>query len=78
MISPTGSSPARVNLLSAPMEGIRRGVEQASQAATRIASGDVSPANIVSQIQAEILVKANAVSMRIADELLGSLIDIKA
>lgn len=78
MISPTSSASRNFNLLAAPLEGMRRGVEQMNAASTRIAAGDVSPENVVMQIQAEMLVKANAVSMRMADEILGSIIDAKA
>jgi hypothetical protein len=78
MITPADSSPRTINLFAAPLDGIRRGMEQANQAATKIAAGDVSPENVVSQIQAEILVKANAASMRTADEILGTLLDATA
>jgi hypothetical protein len=77
MISATSTSISG-NLFSAPIEGVRRGFAQAGDAATKIAQGDVSPGNVVAQIQAEVLVQANAVSMRTADEILGALIDTTA
>jgi hypothetical protein len=77
MISPADAS-GPTNLFAAPLEGIRRGVAQASESAQKIASGDVSPENVVAQIQAEILVKANAVALRTADEILGTMLDTKA
>lgn len=78
MISAADSSFRSPNLFAAPLEGIRRGVEQAGEAAGKIASGDVSPENIVSEIQATIVVKANSVAMRTADEILGTILDAKA
>jgi hypothetical protein len=67
-----------LNLFAAPLQGIQRGLAQAGEAAGKIAQGDLSPQNIVSQIEAEILVKANAVSLRTADEILGALLDEEA
>jgi hypothetical protein len=67
-----------MDLFAAPLEGMRRGLAQAGQAAEKVASGDLSPENVVAQIQAGVLVKANAVAVQTADELLGSIIDLKA
>jgi hypothetical protein len=78
MISAAGSSStSSAALLSNPMEGIRRGFQQASQASAKIADGDVSPENEVSMMQAEILVKANTVVAKTADKLLGAFLDTK-
>jgi len=76
MVSAVGSSSA--TLLSNPLEGMRRGFQQASDASAKIADGDVSPENMVSMIQAEVLVKANAVVAQTADKLLGAFLDTKA
>ncbi len=66
------------NLFAAPMRGIQRGMQQMSEAAQKVAEGDISAENVVQQISAEMLVKANAVAARTADEILGSLIDTLA
>jgi len=78
MISPTDSSAGSLNLFAAPLQGIQRGLAQADEAARKIAAGDVSPQNVVDQMEASILVKANVASMRTADEVLGALLDEKA
>lgn len=77
MISSVGTS-SSPDLFAAPRQGIQRGIEQLNTAAGRIAEGDLSPENVVQEIQAEILVKANTVSARTAGEILGSLIDTLA
>lgn len=66
------------DLFAAPRQGIQRGFEQLGAAAEQIAQGEISPENVVQQIQAEILVKANVASARTADEILGSLLDTLA
>lgn len=66
------------DLFAAPRQGIERGIQQMNTAAAAIANGDVSPENVVQEIQAAVLVKANAVSARTAGEILGSLIDTLA
>ncbi len=78
MISPTDSATRGLNLFAAPLQGIQRGMAQAGEAVQKIASGDLSPENIVQQMQAEVLVKANATALRTADEILGALLDEKA
>jgi hypothetical protein len=77
MISPIASQ-GRMDLFAAPLEGMRRGAAQAGQAAQNIAAGDLSPENVVAQIQAETLVKANAIAAKTAAGILGSIIDLKA
>jgi hypothetical protein len=79
MISPAGSAGSNANnYFAAPLEGIRRGMAQAGEAAEKMARGDLSPENVVAQIQAEVLVKANVAVMRTTQEILGSIIDLKA
>lgn len=63
---------------AASLEGMRRGVDQAGAAAQRMAEGEITPDNAVGMIEAEMLVKANAVAARTIDQLLGSLLDAKA
>ncbi len=74
MISAVGSS----GLLAAPLQGMQRGMQQLNTAAARVAEGDVSPENVVQQIQAEVMVTANAVTARTVDQILGSLLDTLA
>lgn len=74
MISGIGSN----GLLAVPLQGIQRGMEQLNTAAGRVAEGDVSPENVVQQIQAEVMVKANAMTARTVDTILGSLLDTLA
>ena len=66
------------SLFSAPLNGMRRGLRQFEKASQRLAKGDVSPSNIVSQMEAELLFKANAASIRAADEMIGVLFDERA
>lgn len=77
MISSVGSS-GMPDLFAAPLQGIQRGMEQMSEAAQQVAEGDISPENVVQQMQAEILVKANVAAARTADQILGSLLDTLA
>ena len=67
-----------VDLFSAPREGIRRGIAKADESAKQIAEGDVSPDAMIGLLEAKIAVKANAASLRAADEMLGFLLDTKA
>ncbi len=65
-------------MFSAPLEGIRRGINQANAAAAGIAQGNVSPENMVGLIESRIQVKASAAAERAADQTLGSLLDAVA
>jgi hypothetical protein len=77
MISPTRISPS-TDLFAAPLEGMRMGAQQLDEISERIADGDTSADKIAGQMQAEFLIKANAVSLRMADEVVGSLLNEKA
>ena len=77
MISPLGSQP-RMDLFAAPLEGMRRGAARLNATAENIARGEVTPENAAGLIQAGILAKANAVAVRTADEILGTLLDTTA
>ncbi len=77
MINPTRAG-ITADLFSAPMAGIRKSVQDMDDASEAITQGDVTPGNIAGQIQAEILFKANAISLRTASEVIGSLLDEKA
>ena len=72
------SSAGPANLLAAPVEGIRRGVKKFADAGEAIANGEDLPENMANLIEATILVKANAITARTADELIGSLLNVKA
>lgn len=78
MINATRSSGAAPYYFQNPLAGMRRAVEQANSAAQRIAEGDVSPENMVSTMEAKIMMKANAVTLKAADSMLGTLLDEKA
>lgn len=77
MISPTRTSPS-ADLFTAPLEGMRKGAQQMEEVSERVADGDVSAENIAGQMQAEMLFKANAVSLRMAGEVIGSVLNEKA
>lgn len=77
MVSSIRSS-GNPDLLAAPRQGMQRGFEQLGAAAQSIAQGEITPDNAVQMIQAEMLVKANVVAARTADEILGSLLDTLA
>jgi hypothetical protein len=71
--------------LSAGLAGIQRGLTQLNDAAQRIASGSVdgtSPAPLagalVDALEAQIQTEASANVVRRIDEVLGTLIDIRA
>jgi hypothetical protein len=64
-----------MNLLSAPVEGIRRGVEQANAASQNLANGEISPENMVNLMEGGAVVKANAISLRTGGEIVGTLLD---
>jgi hypothetical protein len=77
MISSVGSS-GPANLLASPLEGMRRGMRQAEQANEGIENGDDLPENMANLVEATVLVKANSIAARTADELIGSLLNTKA
>lgn len=79
MIStPTTLPAASSSLFVAPRAGIQRGIQQAAVAAEKISRGDLAPAHIVAQIQADVLVRANTTALRTADDLLRTLLDTVA
>ena len=71
------ASARRVELLAAPMEGMRKGLRQAEEAAERIADGDISPENVVAQMEGMRMVQANAASARTAQAIVGSLLNVR-
>ena len=77
MISTIGPNIA-TSLLNAPLQGIKRGVNEANGAAQKIAEGAISPDNFTALIQAGIEIKANRAVAVTADEMIGSLFDRKA
>jgi hypothetical protein len=77
MISAVGSAGDR-NLFSAPLEGIRRGVAQMAEAGEKIANGEVNAENMVELSEAKVMVQANSVSLRAADQTVGSLLNVLA
>lgn len=77
MISPVRNVGDPSTLLSAPVEGMRRGAAKAAQAGNGLAKGEDLPGNMVELIEAAVLVKANAIAARTADELIGSILNVK-
>ena len=74
MISPINSS-SRINPFAAPVDGIRRAITQAGAASEKLADGEITPENMVALLEAKALVKANAASIRTADEIRRTLLD---
>ncbi|MBC2607675.1 flagellar basal body rod C-terminal domain-containing protein [Pelagicoccus albus] len=58
-------------------EGMDRGSRKLNNAAAKIASGDISPNNIVELACAETMYSANAKVIHTEDEMLGTLLDVK-
>jgi len=77
MISSIGPN-APMSLLNAPVQGMKRGLEEAAGAAQKIAEGDISPDNFTALLQAGIEIKANRTVAVTADKLIGSLLDRKS
>jgi len=61
-----------------PLQGMQRAVGQLNDAADRISQGEITPENMVSTMEANILFKANAQVVRTQDEMLGTLFNKKA
>lgn len=79
MISPTGTGtgPSTSYYFGSAMKGMTRSVEQFNKAAGKIASGDLSPENMVDMMQSEKMVKASTVALRTQDEVIGTLLNIQ-
>lgn len=80
MISSVASAShyGQLELFEAPRQGMQRAFAQAGEAAARISEGEVTPDNMVSLLESEALVKANAAVLRTADDMIGWLFDEKA
>lgn len=65
------------SLFASSGEGIRRAVTKADVAGEQIAAGDLDVQSFVDLDEAQIMVKANAATMRAGDEMLGTLLDVK-
>jgi len=72
---PTSSS---ANATELAQEGMRRGLARFGTAAAAIAQGNLDPSNMVGQIEGQRTYEMNAAVVRTADEMLGTLLDIKA
>mgnify|MGYP000961932689 CR=1 FL=1 len=77
MISSLGTSVSS-GLYDAPLQGIKRSLEDANSSAQKIASGDLSPDNFSALLQAEVQLKANRTVAVTTDEMIGTLLDKKA
>lgn len=58
--------------------GMRRGLSVFSTAAEAIAQGNLDPSNFVGMIEGQRTYEMNAKVVQSSDEMLGSLLDIKA
>lgn len=58
-------------------EGMARATRQFNEASEEMAKGIVTPEAAAEQIEATVLAKANAVAMRTADQLIGSVLDVR-
>ena len=74
MISSLGPN-VSASLFTSPVQGIRRGLEEANGAAQKIAEGAITPDNFTALIQASIAIKANRAVAVTADEMVGTLFD---
>ena len=77
MISTVGPN-ISAGLFTAPVQGIKRGIDEANNAAQKIAEGAITPDNFTALIQAGIEIKANRTVAITADEMIGSLFNRKA
>lgn len=73
----TPASSSVNNLFTSAQEGMQRALKQANVAADHLADGDVDPQPIVDLDEASIMLKLNAVTLRTADEMLGTLLNTK-
>ncbi|HQF38896.1 MAG TPA: flagellar basal body rod C-terminal domain-containing protein [Opitutaceae bacterium] len=76
MISPT-PTPSSANAVARAQEGMRRGLARFGTAAEEISRGNLDPSNVVGQIEGQRTYEMNAAVVRTADEMLGTLLDIK-
>lgn len=74
MISPVSRTP-EMNLLTAPVEGIQRGMAQVNAAAQNLAAGAITPENMVGMIEGTAVVKANAASLHTSSDIVGTILD---
>lgn len=70
-----------IGALDHALGGLQAGFERLDQAARRIAAdgaGDDLATNVVDLLQARHQVRANATVVRVADEMVGTLLDVLA
>jgi len=77
MITTVGPN-VSAGIFTAPVQGIKRGMDEANGAAQKIAEGAITPDNFTALIQAGVEIKANRTVAVTADEMIGSLFDRKA
>jgi len=63
---------------SAAQEGVQRGLDLAAQATQSLSQGAVDPQNIIMLIQGQRTVEASQAVLRTADEMTGTLLNVKA
>ncbi len=73
-----GLNKVSTQYFQAPLQGMQRAVGQLNEVADKISQGEITPENMVSTMEANILFKANAQVVRAQDEMLGTLFNKKA
>ena len=65
------------SLFHSAAQGIHRAVAKADAAGEQVANGELDPEPFIDLNESELLVKANMVTLRTGDEMLGTLLDVK-
>lgn len=63
---------------SAAQAGVQRGQALVAQAAQSIAQGEVDPQNMINLIEGQRTVEANLKVLQTEDEILGTILNVKA
>lgn len=74
-VSPSSSSIH--TLFASSSEGVHRAIAKANRAGEQLANGELDAEPLIDLNEAAILVRLNTAAMRTADEMLGSLLDVK-
>lgn len=63
---------------SAAQSGVQRGQALVAQAAQSLSQGEIDPQNIINLIEGQRTVEANLKVMQTEDEILGTILNVKA
>ncbi|PTY07442.1 flagellar biosynthesis protein FlgE [Opitutaceae bacterium EW11] len=61
-----------------PQQGIDRAFSMANAAGKKLADGDLDPESMIDLDQAQMMVKMNVAVMKTGDEMLGTLLNVRA